>query len=73
MELTPRQIARYRSNGGQTWDTRHYDEDLDAFTDGEGRRWRRTAVTVGRYTAAQHAQAELRDIEGTQKAADKAA
>lgn len=61
MTLAPARYARYVVVGdnGETWDTRHYDDDAEAFEDHNGRTWRRAAVTRQQYTTAEAARVEL--------------
>lgn len=61
MNLTPRPYARYRNDvTGESWDTRHYDDDAPAFPAFDGGTWRRTALTEREYTTAEAAQAPRR-------------
>lgn len=57
--MTPRQYARYRTEAGDVWDTRHYDDDKPVFRDERGREWRRVAVTGREYATLAAASAEL--------------
>jgi hypothetical protein len=62
MDAIPRRFARYRTEDGRRWDTRHYDEDGDRF-EADGRTWVRTAVTERCYNLVDAAAVELNQRE----------
>ena len=62
MEIAPMTYARYRSDAGEPWDTRNYEDDEVSFTF-EGVTYTRTVTTQGAYRSAAAAAAELDRLE----------
>ena len=66
-DMAPGYYARYRNAAGDVREMRHYDDDAEQWTDGNGTVWTRTAVTAERHLNRSRWLAELDRLEAQAK------